>query len=57
MKQLTIKQQKWLKLIHLNFACLWVGGEVAITFMHFFLKASDGMQLYGITLSMKFVDE
>ncbi len=57
MKKLSITQQKWLKLIHIYFACLWVGGAVSVTLMHFFMDASDGMQLYGINLSMKFVDD
>ncbi|MCP3926707.1 MAG: hypothetical protein GY714_29450 [Desulfobacterales bacterium] len=57
MTKLSIKQQKWLKLIHILFACLWVGGSIAVTLMHFLMNATDGMQLYGINLSMKFVDD
>ncbi len=57
MKKFNSKQQKWLKLIHIYFACLWVGGAVTVTLMHFFIIPKNGMELYGINLSMKFVDD
>jgi len=37
------------------FCLLMLGGAVALTLMNFILKASDGMQLYGINLSMKLI--
>jgi len=57
MKKFSAKGQKWLKCIHIFFASLWVGGAITINLMIFILKATDGMQLYGINLSMKFVDD
>ena len=57
MNKLSSKAQRWLKSVHVFFACLWVGGAITITLMNFFINASDGMQLYGINLSMKFVDD
>jgi hypothetical protein len=57
MKKFSAKGQKWLKCIHIFFASLWVGGAVTINLMNFTLKAADGMQLYGINLAMKFVDD
>jgi hypothetical protein len=57
MIQLGPGGQRWLKLFHVIFASLWVGGAIGINLMGFFLRAEDGMQLYGITLSMKFIDD
>ncbi len=57
MKKLGSRGQKWLKSFHLSFACLWLGGAVSVTLMNFFMTAKNGMQLYGISLSMKFVDD
>ena len=57
MKKFSAKGQKWLKCFHILFASLWVGGAIAITLMSFTMKATDGMQLYGIDLSKKFVDD
>ncbi len=57
MKKLSAKGQKWLKGIHILFACMWVGAAIILCFMNPFLKASDGMQLYGIDVSMKFIDD
>ena len=49
--------QKWLKSFHVFFSCLWAGGAMSLVLQFFFLKAGDGMQLYGITQSMKFIDD
>ena len=57
MKKISSAWQKWLKSFHVFFSCLWVGGALSLGLMLFFLKADDGMQLYGITRSMKFVDD
>ncbi len=57
MKKLNGKQQKWLKLVHIYSAGLWLGGAIALNLMHFFMEATDGMELYGINLSMKFIDD
>ena len=57
MKKISAKSQRWLKCFHVFFACLWLGGAVALTLMNFLLRADDGMQLYGINLSMKLVDD
>ena len=56
MPKMSARGQKWLKSIHVIFACLWVGGAMALTVMNFAMKAGDGMELYGINLSMKFID-
>ncbi|MBW1732303.1 MAG: hypothetical protein JRH08_19290 [Deltaproteobacteria bacterium] len=57
MKKLSGKGQMWLKGFHIFFACLWIGAAVCLTLMNIFLKAGDGKVLYGINLSMKFIDD
>lgn len=57
MKKLSVKGQKWLKSIHILCACMWVGAAIILNLMNPFLKAIDGMQLYGINVSMKFIDD
>jgi len=57
MRNMSARGQKWLKSIHVLFACLWVGGAIALTVMNFTMHASDGMELYGINLSMKLIDD
>ena len=57
MKKLSAKGQKWLKGFHIFFACQWIGAAVCLALMNAFMKASDGTELYGINLSMKFIDD
>lgn len=56
MKKLGVNGQKWLKSIHIFFACLWIGGSLGLILMMIFLHPENGMQLYGIHLSMESVD-
>lgn len=49
--------QKWLKGFHILCACMWLGAAICLTFMLFFMKATDDMELYGINVSMKFIDD
>ncbi len=51
------KGQRWLKIAHVLFACMWVGGSVALTIMVWWVAASDGMELYGKLAAMKLVDD
>ena len=57
MKKFSAKGQKWLKCFHLFFVCLWVAGVVAIALMIYIMKATNGMELYGIDISKKFIDD
>ena len=57
MRKLGSRGQKWLKCAHLLFACLWVGGAVGLTLMNFLLRADDIMELYGIQVAKRFVDD
>lgn len=57
MKKFSAKGQSWLKSFHILFSVLWAGGAVTLVLMNFFMNSGDGMTLYGINLSMKFVDD
>ena len=57
MKKFSAKGQRWLKCFHLFFVCLWVAGVVAIALMIYIMKATNGMELYGIDISKKFIDD
>ena len=57
MRKMSARGQKWLKSFHVFFNCLWVGAAFSLTLGQFFLRASDGMELYGATLTMKFIDD
>jgi hypothetical protein len=57
MKKLTGTGVKWLKSIHLIFASLWFGSAITLMFMTMFLKASNGIEQYGIDRSLRFVDD
>lgn len=57
MKKFSAKGQKWLKCFHLLFVSLWVGGVIAMVLMIYLMKANDGMELYGIDISKKFIDD
>jgi len=56
MKKLGNKGQKWLKILHVYFACVWVGCATALMVMQFFIKAKNGGELYGILYTLDFVD-
>ena len=57
MKKLSARGQKWLKSFHILFAGLWAGAAFCLTLKQFFIKPSDGMELYGITSTLKFIDD
>ena len=57
MKKIGARGQRWLKCIHIVCACLWVGGAMSLTLMNFFMNPSEMTALYGIHLSMKFIDD
>ncbi|MFC1821739.1 hypothetical protein ACFL9T_03465 [Thermodesulfobacteriota bacterium] len=56
MKKLSARGQKWLKGIHVAFACMWVGAAICLSVKLFFIKPMSGGELYGITSTMDFID-
>jgi len=57
MKHFGLKPRQWLKAFHIFFACTWVGAGICLMLMQWFMKAHDGMELYGVLRSMKFIDD
>jgi hypothetical protein len=57
MPRIGPKGRKWLKIFHVLFACMWVGGGIVLTIMIWWVAASDGMELYGKLAAMKLVDD
>ena len=49
--------QKWLKSIHILFGCIWAACGLSLILMGLFLKPANGMELHGINISMKFIDD
>jgi len=57
MPKLNPLSQKILKIVHLIFVCLWIGGATTVPAMKIGLHPSDGHLLYGFDLTRKFVDD
>jgi hypothetical protein len=57
MKKLSARGQKWLKAIHLFFAAMWTGAAVCLMLQQYFLDPGDGPALYGVLVSLKFIDD
>jgi len=57
MKKMKVKGQKWLKGIHIFFACIWIGAGFCLILTQMGLKADSGGTLHGIDVSMKFIDD
>ena len=56
MKHLGLKGRQWLKGFHVFFACMWVGAAVCLAARQFTINPVDGMELYGITATLDFID-
>jgi uncharacterized membrane protein len=57
MKKMKVKGQKWLKGLHIFFACIWIGAGFCLILMQMGLNADSGGTLHGIDVSMKFIDD
>lgn len=57
MPQLGYRGKNWLKIFHILFAILWVGGGLTLVLMQASMKASSGGELHGLDRAMKFVDD
>lgn len=56
MKKLGPRAQKWVKGLHVIFACMWVGSAICLSVKQFFVHPANGGELYGITSTMDFID-
>lgn len=57
MPKLNPLSQKILKIMHLIFVCLWIGGATTLPIMRIGLHPDDGHLLYGFDIARKFVDD
>ncbi len=57
MKKLGPGGQRWLKCFHVFFSCAWAGGGISLLAINLFLRPEEGMDLFGIDASMKFIDD
>jgi hypothetical protein len=57
MRKLGPVGQKWLKSFHIFFGCTWAACGLSLTLMSMFLTPIEGMQLSGMDLSRKFIDD
>lgn len=48
---------KWLRVVHVICACVWIGGAVALLLMQTGLSAGNDGELYGIDHAMRHVDD
>ncbi|MFW5770605.1 MAG: hypothetical protein ACOCX9_04140 [Spirochaetota bacterium] len=48
---------RWLKVIHLLFVSMWVGGGISLVLVFWFTQPTTGDELYGVNLSMKIIDD
>ena len=56
MRNLSVKEQKWLKCLHIYFASVWVGCATVLTVMQFFIEPENDNELYGIVATLDFID-
>lgn len=57
MKKIGVTGRRWLVSFHILFSCIWIGAGICLVFMQYALHPSDGIGLYGIDSSMKFIDD
>ena len=57
MKKIGTTGQKWLKSFHIFFGCTWASCGLTLTLMTLFIKSTTGMQLYGVDMAKKFIDD
>lgn len=55
-KKLGLKGQKFLKIIHLLFACLWIGAALSLLTINFLMKPLNGGELLGFNLALEYID-
>ena len=57
MKKMRAVGQKWLKSFHILFGCTWAACGLSLTLMSLFIQPTEGLQLYGVDISKKFIDD
>lgn len=57
MRMLSPIQQRWLKLLHIVFAAMWMGGGLSLCLILFFSRPQNGDELYAANRAMQIVDD
>jgi len=57
MKKLGTTGMRSLKIVHLFFISMWVGGGISLTLVLFLSKPVTGDELYAVNASMKIIDD
>ncbi len=57
MKMMGSTGQKCLKGFHILFGCAWASCGVSLTLMSLFIRPTDGLQLHGVDMAKKFIDD
>lgn len=57
MKKIGAGGLRWLKIIHLFFVCMWIGGGISLLIILFLARPSGGDELYAVNMAMKLVDD
>jgi hypothetical protein len=57
MRKIVPVGQKWLKSFHILFGCTWAACGLCLTLMGLFIKPTEGLKLYGVDISRKFIDD
>ena len=57
MKKIGSRGQTWLKGIHIFFAGLWLYAGICLSIIIVFIGVDDGMALYSVNTTVKFIDD
>jgi len=57
MKKMGARGLRWLKIVHLFFVSMWVGGAISLLIIFFLARPSGGDELYAVNMAMKLVDD
>ncbi len=57
MKKMSPKAQRWLKLVHVFLAALWLASAIILVVTPIFVRLDQNNTLYGGMLVLKFIDD
>ncbi len=57
MKNMPTRAQRWLKILHLLLAALWLASAITLVLLPLFVQPERNDALYGAMLAMKFIDD
>lgn len=57
MKTMSPKAQRWLKIVHILLAALWLASAIILVLVPLVVKPDKGNTIYGVMLTLKFIDD